>query len=123
MLHIRHVKRRHFIHVFAFKMEHRSTGHQDLELGASYEEISKQRSGFQHLLKIVQQQQKLFGAQERTEVFEEGTLSVLLESQCMCNGGDDKVRITDGSQRHKTHAMGKLLQHIASKGQGQACLA
>src|SRR5207244_9418226 len=27
------------------------------------------------------------------------------------------------SQRHKTHAMGEFLQHIAPKGQGQACLA
>src|SRR6266699_2857579 len=123
MLHIRYGKRRHFIHVFAFKMEHRSTGHQDLEFGTGHEELSKQRSGWQHLLKIVQQQQELFGAQERTEVFEEGTLPVLLESKCMCNGGDDKVGITDGSQRHKTHTMGEFLQHIAPKGQGQACLA
>src|SRR6266566_1907767 len=122
MLHIRHGKRRHFIHVFAFKMEYRSTGHQDLEFGTGHEEISKQRSGWQHLLKIVQQQQELFGAQECTEVFEEGTLPVLLESQCMRNGGDDKDGITDGSQRYKTHTVGKLLQHIACKSYGQACL-
>src|SRR6266516_7804937 len=118
MLQIRHGKRRHFKHVFAFKMEYRSTGHQDLEFGTGHEEISQQRSRWQHLLKIVQQQQELLGAQERSEVFEEGTLPVLLESKCMRNGGDDKVRITDRSQRHKTHAMDKLLQHIAAKGQG-----
>src|SRR6266487_5988894 len=118
MLHIRHFKRRHFKHVFAIKVEHSSTGHQDLEFGASHEEIRKQKSSWQHLLNIVKQQQELFVAQESTEVFEEGTLPVLLESKCMRNGGDDKVRITDRSQRHKTHAMDKLLQHIAAKGQG-----
>src|SRR6266700_6605902 len=86
MLQIRHGKRRHFVHVFAFKMEYSSTCHQELEFGTSHEEIRKQRSGWQHLLKIVQQQQELFGAQERTEVFEEGTLPVLLDSQCIRNG-------------------------------------
>src|SRR6266480_3318100 len=123
MLHIRYSKRRHYIDVLGFNMEDSPTGDQYLEFGTNHEKFRKQRSGWQHLLKIVQQQQELFGAQERAEVFEEGTLPVLLESQCMRNGGDDKVRITDGSQRYKTYAMGKLLQHIACKGQGQACLA
>jgi hypothetical protein len=50
-------------------MEHRAAGHQEFELWTGGQEIGKLRRGFDHLLKVIEDEQKLFVSQKGAQMF------------------------------------------------------
>src|SRR2546421_4532874 len=59
--------------VFSLHVQDRSAGHQDLDGGTGQEEFNQRGRGLEDLLKIIQQQQKVFVTQERFERGEQRT--------------------------------------------------
>src|SRR6266487_3873653 len=116
-------ERRHRKLVFPLHMQYCPAGHQDLEGGTGQQQFHQGGRGCEDLLKIIQQQQEVFVAQERFEGGEPRTFLDIAQAQRLGDGGHDQVRVAHSSKLHQAHPVRKRLAQIHRHLLSQLCLA
>ena len=121
-LRVRDRERRHRVLVLAVDPERDAAGGEDLEAEGG-QQLARQRGGFQHLLEVVQHQQKPFVLEVVLHALDERLVPALPHVERLRDGRDDQRGVGEGGERHEEDAVLELIQEISRRLQRQAGLA
>ncbi len=123
MFQIRQNQRRHGEFTLASHMQHLATRRHYLELWAGSQQLCYLYPCSYHLLKVIQQQQRLLLEQLLPQAFKPGQAGCLPDVERLGDGGYDERGVADGSQVHEEHSIGKAIAQLGCHLQAQARLA
>src|SRR5215471_12001487 len=84
--------------LFATQAQHLATRNEKLEIGAGFQEFSKQRGSLDDLFKVIKNQEPLLVNLRKLEEFQERLSAALHEPQAVSDDRDDKVGIAQWAQ-------------------------
>src|SRR6266849_200697 len=114
--------------VFPLDMQYSATGHQDFQMWAGSEQVSKLWSLHHHLLEAVQHQQEVLIAQECFQVLRVFLAQVwsqllVFQAERVGDGMHDECGIADGGQWYEPDPIGEAVEQLGRDLQAQACFA
>jgi hypothetical protein len=109
--------------LFRTQVQGRPAGDEHLQAWAVYQQVGHEVCRFQQVLKIIEEQQKLFALEESTHLLRERLINLFTQSQHVCHGLWHKRRITQSCQVKPGEAIGKTSTEGMGKLERQPGLA
>src|SRR4029077_10638908 len=91
--------------------------------GASLEQLGRDRCGFEHLLEVVEHQERLFFAQVIEECVDRPAAACRRDGERLRDGGSDQLGVMHRAERDKVDTVRELVQDLRGNFQAEARLA
>ncbi len=105
------------------QVQHDPAGDEDLQTGAAGQEVIERGGGLDHLLQVVQDEQRLARAQMRRELLDQGPVARVAQAERLGHRRHDESGIADRLQRDEADAVGEPVLRLTGDFEGEAGLA
>src|SRR5213593_2069762 len=104
-------------------MQHFTAGDKYLQFGARLQQFGEQRCCCDHLLKVIERQQEMPGAEVSFQEFDQRCASHVFQADGLGISGNHQVRIMNGSKRNKMDTISEMLDKFSCDLQSEAGFA